>query len=72
VTLTAIGKKQKRPPKLAMQQAAVIKAPLAKQSLNSVIHTQKAIDAFEPIDSWYFWWMFIVSASLIWLERKFY
>ena len=55
----------------AMQQVAVIKATLAKQSLNPIIHTQMKTDVFSQINLWYFWWMFVISASLIWLERKF-
>jgi hypothetical protein len=55
----------------AMQQAAIIKATLVKQSLNSVIQTQMKTNDYDQINPWYFWWIFVICASLIWLERKF-
>ncbi len=50
-------------------QRQKIKATLAKQaSYHQLVPKQHYL---RPLNQWIFWWLFVVSASLLWLERKF-
>ncbi len=54
---------------LAHQQHHKIQATKAKQA----DFTRKTIQAahWQKTDEWIFWWMLVISASLLWAERKF-
>jgi len=56
---------------LALQQAQNIKATLAKLSMNNRNQSSGPGNSYKPISLWFFWWMFFISASLIWFEGKF-
>ena len=55
---------------LAVQQSELISATMAKLSMNSIINASTPIVYYHQVNLWYFWWMFFMGASLIWLERK--
>jgi len=56
---------------LAVQQAEKIKATLNKQQAYRV-NNQDVLGElpYQPMNPWIFWWMFFISASFIWLEKK--
>lgn len=55
---------------LAYQQKLKINATKAKQA--SFTKNGDDLHHYQKIDQWFFWWLFIISAGLIWLERKYY
>jgi len=56
---------------LAHQQYRKVSATLAKQA-QQINNTENLDEKYtRPINQWVFWWLFFISASLIWLERKF-
>lgn len=54
----------------AYQQQQKINATRAKQA--SFVEKDNQVQHYQKINQWIFWWLFIISASLIWLERKYY
>ena len=54
----------------AYQQQQRINATQAKQA--GFVEKDNKVQNYQKINQWIFWWLFIISASLIWLERKYY
>ncbi|WP_444996825.1 hypothetical protein [Aliikangiella sp. IMCC44359] len=55
----------------AIQQQEKIRATLAKQASYIPEQLTDVLATYKPISSWYFWWLFLISATVLWLERKF-
>lgn len=55
---------------LAHQQKLKIDATLEKQK--AYYKTGHAKSYYRSFNNWLFWWMFVLSATLIWLERKYF
>jgi len=56
---------------LAHQQHTKISATLTKQAQQNSNTKNLDVQHIKPVSQWLFWWLFFISASLIWLERKF-
>jgi len=55
----------------AEQQRQKIQATQKHQRLNASNQTSVSDKSYTLISPWIFWWLFFISASLLWLERKF-